>query len=75
MRKARATVTFRRKAATPTPWEEWVSTEPAAVDENGELRARIERLAYAYWEQRGCEHGHAEDDWYRAEAEILGARS
>jgi hypothetical protein len=31
---------------------------------------RIARLAYAYWEARGVENGSADDDWFRAEAEI-----
>ena len=37
----------------------------------------IARLAYSYWEARGCEagcreaaHGHAEADWLRAEREL-----
>ena len=30
----------------------------------------IRRRAYELWEQRGCEHGKAEDDWYRAEDEV-----
>jgi hypothetical protein len=34
----------------------------------------ISRLAYAYWEARGREHGSAENDWYRAERELLGRR-
>lgn len=32
----------------------------------------ISRLAYSYWETRGCEAGSAEEDWYRAEAELRG---
>jgi hypothetical protein len=34
---------------------------------------RIERLAYAYWEERGRPEGSPERDWYRALAK-LGAR-
>jgi hypothetical protein len=37
-------------------------------------RAEIERLAYQYWEERGCEHGCHDNDWYRAEAEIRKRR-
>jgi hypothetical protein len=29
-------------------------------------------LAYAYWEARGCQGGSAEEDWFRAEAELRG---
>ena len=32
---------------------------------------RIALLAFSYWEQRGCCGGSPEDDWFRAEREIL----
>jgi len=28
----------------------------------------IAQLAYQLWEERGCESGNPEDDWFRAEA-------
>ena len=31
----------------------------------------IARLAYAYWEARGRRHGSHQEDWYRAERELL----
>ena len=31
----------------------------------------ISRLAYSYWESRACRGGSAEDDWFRAERELL----
>jgi len=31
----------------------------------------IARLAYSYWEARGGNGGSAEEDWYRAEQELL----
>ena len=34
-------------------------------------REEIERLARAYWEQRGHQDGFAEQDWLRAEQELL----
>jgi hypothetical protein len=36
--------------------------------------AEIARLAYAYWEGRGRQHGCHLEDWYRAERELLGRR-
>jgi hypothetical protein len=30
----------------------------------------IARLAYSYWEARGCESGSPEEDWFRAEREL-----
>jgi hypothetical protein len=32
---------------------------------------RIALLAYSYWEQRGRPGGSPEEDWFRAEREIL----
>jgi len=34
----------------------------------------IRERAYQLYEERGCEHGHDLEDWYRAEAEILGKK-
>ena len=33
-------------------------------------RDEIERKAYEIYEQRGCEDGHAEEDWFEAEREL-----
>jgi hypothetical protein len=35
------------------------------------LKERIALLAYSYWEKRGRQGGSTEEDWYRAEREIL----
>jgi hypothetical protein len=35
------------------------------------VQERIQLLAYSYWEQRGDSCGSPEEDWYRAEQEIL----
>jgi hypothetical protein len=32
----------------------------------------IARRAYELWEARGCPHGCADEDWYRAEQELSG---
>jgi len=34
-------------------------------------RDEIERLAQSYWAQRGYQDGYAEQDWLRAEQELL----
>lgn len=31
----------------------------------------IARLAHRYWAERGRQHGHHEEDWFRAERELL----
>ena len=77
MRKAKtAAVGYgHRPAAQQTPWEEWISTGGApAVEGEETVRERIARLAYSYWESRGCAHGLADEDWYRAEAEVRRER-
>ena len=33
--------------------------------------ANIERLAYELWQQRGCPLGAPQEDWLRAERELL----
>ena len=30
----------------------------------------IARMAYALWEERGCQHGNPEEDWRRAEERL-----
>ena len=30
----------------------------------------IARLAYFYWEDRGCQNDSPDEDWFRAEAEL-----
>ena len=30
----------------------------------------LARLAYSYWQDRGCPIGSPEEDWYRAENEL-----
>jgi hypothetical protein len=40
-------------------------SQPAVVS-----REWIEQLAYQFWEQRGYQHGHALQDWLRAEQEL-----
>ena len=37
--------------------------------------AEVAALAHSYWLERGCQGGSPEDDWYRAEAELLGRNS
>lgn len=30
----------------------------------------VARLAHSYWQQRGGQHGHHMEDWFRAEQEL-----
>jgi hypothetical protein len=49
--------------------EQEMNTQQAQLD-----RDTIARRAYEIYLQRGCQDGHDQDDWYKAEAE-LGARN
>jgi hypothetical protein len=35
---------------------------------------RVARLAYFFWEARGCQGGSPEEDWFRAERELNANR-
>jgi len=37
--------------------------------------AEIAQLAERYWAERGWQDGHAEQDWLRAERELMGVAS
>ncbi len=73
--RARKSVKRLRKTAS--------DQEPAvAVDALAELHPHTEQtlpsregialLAYSYWEARGCQGGCPEEDWLRAERELMG---
>ena len=38
---------------------------------NGNVHEAIRTRAYEFFLQRGCEHGRDQEDWIRAEAEVL----
>lgn len=35
----------------------------------------VARLAHRYWAERGGQHGHDVEDWFRAEQELRGRAS
>jgi Protein of unknown function (DUF2934) len=56
--------------------EEDMYTESGSSQTKNEDREAIARLAYFYWEARGCHNDSPDEDWFRAEAELrnrLGA--
>jgi hypothetical protein len=68
------------KARTPrsdsgvTPINRKPSTRlKKGASQNGNLQEEIRRRAYELYEQRGGEHGRADEDWIRAEAELVGS--
>jgi Protein of unknown function (DUF2934) len=50
------------------PHTHTVAPDPPSLD----LEQLVRERAYQLYEERGCQGGHALDDWLRAEAEVLG---
>jgi predicted chitinase len=44
-------------------------------DDMQQQREEIARVAYSYWQSRGCEDGHDVEDWLMAEDEVVRRRS
>lgn len=75
-----------KKPLAPTPSEKQVLTMPEANSvtpirkaapapapvQNSNLDAQIRQRAYELYQERGCTPGHENEDWLRAESEILG---
>lgn len=51
------------------------NVEPTPAPAAAPDQAEVARLAYSYWEARGCRDGSAEEDWFRAEEELRGRRA
>jgi hypothetical protein len=45
-------------------------TTDLAIEHPGVDQEAIARLAYFYWEERGCPNDSPDEDWFRAEAEL-----
>ena len=54
-------------AATVMDQGPGIESEALAVPTDYE---KIARLAYSYWQERGCPNGSPDDDWFRAECEL-----
>jgi hypothetical protein len=48
---------------------------PLNVTEMKLRREQVAQLAHRFWAERGHQHGHHEEDWYRAEQELRGKAS
>ena len=46
------------------------ASETGLVSELELDQEAIARLAYFYWEERGCQNDSPNEDWFRAEAEL-----
>jgi hypothetical protein len=60
-------------AVTPAPAGA-VNSIPDALDPQLDPQ-EVARLAYSFWLERGCEPGQAEQDWYRAEAQLRASQA
>jgi hypothetical protein len=64
-----------KKAKAPAKPRKTTVNKMKATPHSLPLREEIEKLARAYWEQRGYQDGYAEQDWLRAEQELLKVAS
>ncbi len=75
-RSVRASVTQPPVSASSEPQPAAVPEKPivevpaAQISEQDE----IARIAFSYWEARGCQGGSPEEDWARAEQEVHSRR-
>jgi len=65
--RAVAGTTSKTVAKKQTVAEQVIATTPT--------HAEIARLAQQYWAERGWQDGQAEQDWLRAERELMGMAS
>jgi hypothetical protein len=54
-----------------------INRESAPVSRSliGISAEEVARLAHQHWLERGCQHGHDADDWFRAEQELRSKAS
>lgn len=62
--------TSSEHAGTEVPFAVDLTAHPKGA--NGISREAIAQRAYHYWAERGFAHGYAEEDWARAEADLVG---
>jgi hypothetical protein len=65
--------TVKKTKATPKPTKTAAKKEKAVKVTKPTMpsREQIEQLARSYWAARGYQEGSAEQDWLRAEQELL----
>jgi hypothetical protein len=74
-RQSKENYMVKKGESTTNPNAESVTAvyeaSPEADDPvSAEGHEKIARLAYSYWQVRGCPIGSPEEDWYRAENEL-----
>jgi len=76
-RKPSATKSAKASAPKSAVQRHRKAAGPVTVVETPVNNARTEdiaRLAYSLWEARGGQDGSPEEDWFRAEQELIGKR-
>ena len=67
--------TVKMAAPKPRKGEAKKNTAPANVTPISIPREQVAQLAHRFWIERGRQHGHHEEDWYRAEQQLRGMAS
>lgn len=68
VKKAKAPAKPRKTPAKKANILTMKSPKPVSHEE-------VAKLAHQFWAERGCQHGHHEEDWLRAEHELRGKAS
>jgi len=68
---AQAGTVRRPKRASATHSRKSSATADASAEAVSPDQDTIARLAHSFWEARGCMGGSPEEDWLRAERELL----
>lgn len=68
-------VTAAPEAAKKKPVKAPAKAKAVDVVASVPTHAEIAQLAQQYWAERGWQDGYAEQDWLRAERELLGVAS
>lgn len=62
-------------AAAPTSIASKRKVAPKKAETLSISREEIAVLAHRFWAERGFQHGHDAEDWFRAEQTLLGKAS
>jgi hypothetical protein len=71
----RKTATVKATTTDVAPKKTAPKKKAAKVTQMAVSHEEIAQLAHRFWAERGHPHGSHEDDWLRAESELLGKAS
>ncbi len=74
-KKAKAPAKQSRQDTIETDGGMKSNGNPSNLTEMILSREQISQLAHRFWSERGHQHGHHEEDWFRAEQELRGKAS